>query len=176
MKKLFAILTVLCLFCSAVAFAESPAVTLRNGAAFGMNMNDVIATETSSFYEVDHERTHGPVSFTELEYEHITENGIPADLKYLFVADELVALRISYDMEDAGVSYAAVKDQLVKEYGESAELDLSTLGNGIYAVDDDGRTEGRTEAWINGNMMIVLELDRDDIEVTFVNLDAGFIR
>ncbi len=43
-------------------------------------------------------------------------------------------------------------------------------------MDDDGRPEGRVEAAVSGNVMVVLELDEDDIDVTFIDLNAGYIK
>jgi hypothetical protein len=60
-------------------------------------------------------------------------------------------------------------------YGEAAEPDLAVLANGIYAVDDDGRLEGKAAAIIADNMMVVIEEDEDEVEVTYVDLTAAFI-
>ena len=63
-------------------------------------------------------------------------------------------------------------------FGEFSELDLALIGNGIYAVDDDGTPEKNTLAIRNGDEMAVLELDEegDDIDVTFVDLTAAYIK
>ena len=175
MKKTAAVLMALMMVFAAAltAVAEENAFTFRSGVTFGMNMDDVIAAETSRNYEIDHEHTRGPVDFKELEYEHITENGVRADLTYLFVGNELAAIRLNY--EDRDVSYEQVKADLTSKYGAAAALDLAVLGNGIYAVDDDGRPEGRTEAIVSGNLMVIMEQDEDDIDVTFVDLGAGYL-
>ena len=65
--------------------------------------------------------------------------------------------------------------ELTAKYGESAPVDLAKLGNGIYAVDDDGRLEGRTEAIVFGNVMIIIEADEDDVDLTYVDLNAAYI-
>ena len=153
--------------------AEEAVFTFRNGVTFGMKMDDVISAESSMFYEIDKERTRGPVTFMELEYEKVTENNVRADLSYLFVDDALVAIRVDYETRD--ISYAQLKAALTAEYGETAQLDRAVLGNGIYAVDDDGRPEYRSEAIVSGNLVIVLELDEDDIDVTYVDLSAPYI-
>ena len=174
MKKLLAFLAALCLLCAA-ALAEEPVFTFRSGVTFGLNMDQVMEAETVPYHEIDNERTKGPVSFAELEYEDVTENGMKADLKYLFVGNELVAIQVSYDTEDRGISYEAVRDALEKAYGPSAALDAAALGNGIYAVDDEGRPEGQTEAWASGAVMIILVRDDDDVDVTYVDLSAAYI-
>ncbi|MBR0463909.1 MAG: hypothetical protein IJJ23_05940 [Clostridia bacterium] len=176
MRKLIAVMISLCLLCGAAAAAGQTPFTVRNGVAFGMVMDDVIATESVPYQEIENETTRGPVTFVELEYEDITENGLQADLKYMFVDDALAAVVFSYDEEDAGVSYDVVRESLVGQYGESSALDLALLGNGVYALDDHGRLEGQTEAWTIGDVMIVLERDEDDFDVAFVDLAAQYVK
>ena len=173
MKKMIAILTVLVVAVTgAAALAEDQAFTFRNGITFQMNMDQVMEKETGR-YEIEKEHSRGGTGFWELEYEHTSENNVPADLKYLFVGNELVAIRINYETRD--ISYAQVKANLTAEFGEAAPVDLALLNNGIYAVDDDGRLERNAEAIVSGNLMIILELDEDDIDVTFVDLNAAYV-
>ena len=173
MKKMMAILMALTLvLAAAAAVAEEKTFTFRDGVTFGMNLDQVIAAETGK-YEIDTEHTHGPVTFTELEYEHVTVDNKPADLKYLFVGDELAAIRI--DFEEGAVSYDQVKAELTKLSGEAAPVDLAKLGNGISAADDDGRLEAKAEAIVSGNVMIIIEEDKDEVDVTFVDLSAAYI-
>ena len=174
MKNRLAALFVLIAVCvTAAAWSEGNAFTFRNGITFGMNMDDVIAAETVQYHEIDNERTHGPVDFAELEYESVQENGSRADLTYLFVGNELVAIRVNY--EGRSVRYDQVKADLTAKYGAASAADLTALGNGIYAVDDDGRLDGRAEAIVSGNVMIVMEQDEDDVDVTFVDLNAAYV-
>ena len=56
-----------------------------------------------------------------------------------------------------------------------AEPDLTVLANGIYAVDDDGKLEGKAAAVVSGDLMVVIEEDEDEIEVTYVDLTAAYI-
>ena len=173
MKKIMAILMVLAIvIAAAAAMAEENAFIFREGITFGMNMDQVMALETGR-YEIDTEHTHGPVDFDELEYEHTTVDNKPADLTYLFVGNELVAIRVSF--EDRAISFDQAKADLVALCGEAAPVDLARLANGIYAVDDDGRLEGRAEAIITGNVMIIIEADEDDVDVTFVDLNAAYV-
>ena len=83
---------------------------------------------------------------------------------------------MKFDTEDYGVSYQAIKDSIVKQYGESTPLDLAALGDAIYAVDDDGHLEGRAEAWMVDSMAVVLERDHDDVDVTFVDLSQNALK
>ena len=178
MKKLIAILLTLCMLCTGVmAFAdelpEEDVFTFRNGITFGMNLDDVIAAEASWYHDIDFEDTRGRVSFTELEYENIREDGIRADLTYLFVEDELVAIRLGYETRD--IRYNTLKYKLESKYGTAVAVDRTALGNGIYAVDDDGRLERNAKAITFDNVMIVIEQDDDDIDVTFIDLNAAYI-
>lgn len=173
MKKMIAILMALTLvLAAAAAVAEEKTFTFRDGVTFGMNLDQVIAKETGR-YEIENEHTHGPVTFTELEYENVAVNNKPADLKYLFIGDALVAIRI--DFKEGAVSYDQAKSELTAISGEAAPVDLAKLGNGIYAVDDDGRLEGKAEAIVSGNAMIIIEEDKDEVDVTFVDLSAAYI-
>ena len=175
MKKTFSILLALALILTAAAsLAEGTPFSFRSGVTFGMSMNDVIAAETVRYDEIDRDRTHGPVEFIELEYEHITENGVRADLKCFFAGDALAAIRVSYETRD--ISFRQVEADLTAKYGAAVPVDLNLLGNGIYAVDDDGRLERNAEAILFGNVMIILEQDGDDIDVTFVDLNASYIK
>ena len=173
MKKILAIVMALAMvFTAATVLAEENAFTYRNGVTFGLNMDQVMATETGQ-YEIESEHTRGAVRFDELEYEHTTVDGKPADLTYLFVGNELVAIRVS--LEEHAATFDEVKADLTAKYGESAPVDLAKLGNGIYAVDDDGRLEGRAEAIISGNVMIIIEADEEDVNVIYIDLNAAYI-
>ncbi len=175
MKKMTAALVTLMMVLTlamTAAAAEETAFTFRNNVSFGMNMDDVMATETGR-YEIDTDHTRGGVTFRELEYEHTSDHNVRAELKYLFVGNELVAFRLNYETWD--ISYEQLRADLTAKYGEAGAVDLAKLGKGIYAVDDDGRLERNAEAIVNGNLMIVLEHDHDDIEVTFIDLNAGYI-
>ena len=175
MKKLLAALMALMMVfaVAATAFAEEEnGFTFRNGVRFQMNMDQVMAAETGR-YEIEEEHDLGGIGFWELEYEDTTENDVRADLKYLFVGNELVAIRVNYETRD--ISYEQVKANLTAKFGEAAAVDTALLGKGIYAVDDDGRLEKKAEAIVNGSLMIVIELDEDDIDVTFVDLNAAYV-
>ena len=161
---------------SMAAVAEQSPAALCNGVYFGMTMDQVIAAEPSRFSEIDNNRTRGPVDYVGLEYEPVDVFGMRADVKYLFAGDTLAAIQMKFDTEDYGVSYEAIKDSIVKQYGESTPLDLAALGDAIYAVDDDGRLEGRAEAWMVDSMAVVLERDHDDVDVTFVDLSQNSLK
>ena len=173
MKKILAILMALAMVIAATAaLAEENAFTFHNGITFGMNMDQVMAAENGR-YEIDNEHTHGPVDFAELEYENVMVDNKPADLKYLFVGNELVAIRVNF--EERAISFDQAKADLAALSGEAAPVDLAKLANGIYAVDDDGRLQPKAEAIISGNVMIIIEADEDDVDVTFVDLNAAYI-
>lgn len=149
-----------------------PVFTFGNGITFGMSQEEVIAAETGR-YEIDYERTRGPVDFVEVEYERATVENIPAEVKYLFAEDQLAAIRVNFETRD--VSLFEVRAYLTATYGPEGPVDLTLLGNGVYAVDDDGRLKRNAVAYVTGNVMLILEPDGDDIDITAVDLTAGYI-
>ena len=179
MKKLIAVLMTLCLLCAAAAAlaeANTEETIFSNGVKFGMTEDEIIAIEGAP-HERDIEHTRGPVTFSELEYENVKDSRFDGivDKTYLFIDGKLVAIRFDYETRD--VAYDAVKESL-SQFGEFAALDTAVIGNGIYAVDDDGKPEKNVVALANDNTLIVLELDDDgdDIDVTLVDLSAAYIK
>lgn len=179
MKKMLAALLTLVLLLGSGAFAsqlpqgEEAPFLFRNGVRFGMSVQEVLTCEAQKRYELDTEETRGPVRFTELEYEDVEENGALCELKYLFVQDALAAIRVSYEGNKA--PYAKLFEQLSALYGQAAAPELTLLGNGVYALDDEGRPEGLTDAWLSGDVLIVTQLDEDDIEISYIDLAAEYI-
>ena len=176
MKKLLVVLTVLCLVFSMAAMAEGNALTFPDGVTFGMSQDEVTANNGNTNYEVDTERTRGSVTFTEVEYENIDigEN-MKGDLAYLFLEDKLVAIRVDFDKKVN--TFEGADKYLTEQIGEGKELGIKTLGNGVFAVDDDGHPEAKAKAWTGDGFAVVLEEDDDgDIDVTFVDLTADYIK
>jgi len=145
----------------------------ETGAAFGMTMAEVIAAIGSAAYEIDTEHTHGPVTFTELEFENTSVDGKFADEHYMFVDDELVAIRICF--EEGAVTFDQARQDLTAIYGEFTDLDLSKLGNGIYAVDDDGKLKGKAVSAVTDDFMVVIVEDGNEVEVTYIDVTAAFL-
>lgn len=152
---------------------EKQAAAFTAGAAFGKSLQEIEDALGRADFEVDQEHTHGPVTFTELEYENASLDGMHADEHYLFVEDKLVAFTICF--KDGAVTFDSVVADLSKMYGEAKELDQTVLANGIYAVDDDGKIEGKAVAITVGDMMIVIAEDKDEVEVTYLDLTAAYI-
>jgi len=174
MKKFFAVLTVLCLVLSMAALAEKVTFTFHDGVLFGMPQKDVVAAEGNAPHEVETEHTLGPVTFTEVEYENVAIDNIKADVKYMFVEDALVAIRVNY--EDNAFSYDEIDKTLTAADGEGAALDVKALGNGVYAVDDDGRPEAKAKLWNGGDVLVVVEQDEDDVDVTYLDATAAYLK
>ncbi len=79
------------------------------------------------------------------------------------------------DMAD-GTGYENVRERLVQSYGEAAAFDAARLGNGRFAIDDDGDLKDCVEMIEAEGVTIVLEKDRDgDVDVTFLDLTAAYI-
>ena len=184
MKKLIAVLAVLCLLCASVAaLAEAPAaeepVAFANGIKFGMDQNDVIAIEGVP-HDMDYDHTAGAVVFSKLEYKNVPDtlfDGAAVDKKYLFVDDKLVA--ICFDIEVRSIAYEKVLEAVAAK-GELGELDYGILGNGIYAIDDDGTPEANMVSYTDTvhNILIIVELDKDgdDIDVTILDMNADYLK
>ena len=173
MKKTFAILTALVMvFAAVAALAEETAPATVE---FNMDMDQVMQIVNRPNSKIEEEKTRGTVTFWELEYENVSgDNGFTADMKYLFVGNGLVA--IHYDMAD-GTRYEDVKAELTSTYGEAVPFDAAKVGNGKYAIDDDGDLKDCKEMIETENgMAIVLEQDHDgDVDVTFLDLTAAYI-
>ena len=176
MKKLIATLLalVLALSLALTATAEETAPTFMNGVQFNMNLDQVMQLVQLPAPEIDREQTRGPVAFTELEYEDVRDKSFLCDLSFKFVDDKLVALHM--DMAD-GTNYEAVKASLIATYGgEAVPFDTAAIGNGKYAVDDDGDLEDCKEMIVANGVTIVLEQDREgDIDVTLLDPAAAYL-
>ena len=100
-------------------------------------------------------------------------DGLEADATYLFVGNSLVA--VHRDMEE-GIRYADVRDALVRKYGEAVPFDEAKIGNGKYAVDDDGSLWNCKEMILGDGVTVVLEEDHDgDVDVTLLDPTAAYI-
>ena len=178
MKKALAILACLVMVFTVTAAAlaeETTAPLLVSGVQFNMNMDQVMQLVNLPNPEIDMERTRGSVAFKELEYENIqTYDGYRCDMKFMFVEDSLVA--VHFDMVD-GISYETVKAQLEEFYGKAAAFDAAKVGNGKYAIDDDGNLRDCKEMFEAEGFTIVLEQDREgDVDVTILDPAAAYIQ
>lgn len=178
MKKLIATLMALTLALTlglSAALAESSDWSFTYGIKYNDDMPTVMEKFPWDKYEIENEHTKGAVTFSELEYKRVTDegNGLTADIKYLFVGNCLVA--IHYDFAD-GTSYDAVKAELEPVYGAAVPFNAAKIGNGKYAVDDDGELEDCKEMIEKDGVIIVLEKDHDgDVDVTFLDMAAAYI-
>ena len=178
MKKVLAILAGLVMVFTGTVAAlaeETTGPVFSMGVQFNMDMDQVRELVNLPNPEVDREKTGGSVTFDELEYENVeTGEGFICDVKYLFVGNSLVALR--FDMED-GTPYEAVKAQATELYGEAVPFDAAKIGNGKYAIDDDGNLKDCKEMIEADGFTIVLEKDHDgDVDVTVLDLTAAYIK
>ena len=177
MKKLIASLLTLALAVVLglipVLAEEAVAPEFLGGIRFGMNLDQVMEIFARPNPEIDREATRGPVAFTELEYEHVTDASFACDICFKFVDDALVAFH--YDMEE-GTSYEAVKAALEQTYGPAVPFSAEKLGNAKFAIDDDGDLKDCREMIEAEGIIIVLEQDRDgDMDVTYLDPAAAYI-
>jgi len=180
MKKVLAIVAALVMAIGATAaFAEEPAkMTFSGGVEYNMDMDQVRellqAIEGMPTPEIDKDLALGGIEFWELEYENIKSyDGFTADAKYLFVGNSLVA--IHYDFAK-GTSYDEVKKQLTASYGEAVPFSAAQIGNGKYAIDDDGEVKDCREMIVADGAIFVLEQDDDgDVDVTILDPAAAYL-
>ena len=176
MKKAIAILAALVLMLASVSgLAEETEVpTFTGGVQFNMDMDQVMQIINRPNYEIESERTRGTVEFYELEYEDFpAAEGCTADVTYLFVGNSLIAIR--FDMAD-GVGYEQAKVLFTAEYGDAVPFDAALIGNGRYAIDDDGDLKDCREMIVAEGFVVVLEQDHDgDVDVTILDTTAAYI-
>ena len=179
MKKVLATLLALTLMVTVAASAAlaegSAAPTFTAGVQFNMDMDQVMNLVNLPNPEIDRERTRGAVEFWELDYEHVNGgDGINGDMKFSFVGNSLVAIR--YDLEE-GTNYEAIKDIMVKTYGDAVPFDAAIIGNARYVIDDDGDLKDCKEMIVRDDLIVVLEQDREgDMDVTILDPTAAYIK
>ena len=193
MKKVLATLLALTLMVTVAASAAlaegSAAPTFTAGVQFNMDMDQVMNLVNLPNPEIDRERTSGAVEFWELDYEHVNGgddgrndgnrhvnggDGINGDMKFSFVGNSLVA--IHYDLEE-GTNYEAIKDILVKTYGDAVPFDATNIGNARYVIDDDGDLKDCKEMIVRDDLIVVLEQDHEgDMDVTILDPTAAYIK
>ena len=177
-KKLIAILLALTLILTvsaAAALAEEPAPrTFLKGIQFNMDMDQVMELLALPNPEIEKEKTRGTTEFWELEYENVEgEDGLRADIKLLFVGNSLVAF--CYDMAD-GTDYESIRERLSQSYGEAVPFDAAVIGNGKYAIDDDGDLKDCVEMIQAEGVTVVLEKENDgEVTITFLDPTAAYI-
>ena len=177
MKKAMAILAALVMVLTAAFSAMAEETTgpeFGKGVRFNMDMDQVMQLVNLPNPKIEKEKTRGTVEFYELEYENIqTGEGFACDAKYLFVGNSLVAMRI--DMAD-GTSYEALRALLTEMYGEAVPFDAEKIGNGKYAIDDDGDLKDCKEMIEAQGFIVVLEQDNDgDVDITILDPTAAYI-
>jgi hypothetical protein len=75
-----------------------------------------------------------------------------------------------------GTDYEKVKATLVKDASEAVAFDAAKIGNGKFAIDDDGDLKDCKEMIEREGLTIILEQDKDgDVDVTFLDPAAAYI-
>jgi len=167
MKRLIAAIFALILFSSAVA---EDVFTTREGIQFGMSREEVISTIRNTKHEPGQRETTGGFVFDTIEVEESSVNGLKAHMSYSFLEDHLVAIQVMY--EDA--KYEEVKEILTGKYNQAVRVETEKLGNGIYAIDDEGSLNETTDFWLSGTVLIILE--GEEMKVTLINLAADWLK
>jgi hypothetical protein len=77
------------------------------------------------------------------------------------------------------MNYDLLMNGLAAQYGEAAPVDTAALGNGVYAVDDDGWLSSDARAFTSGGLTVIVEREWDDdgeeITVTYLDMTAAYI-
>lgn len=119
---------------------------------------------------IDSETTPGG-TYTKFDVDRQNLNGTIADVDYLLSNGVVVAIKV--DLEHNPGMAEELRTKLTETYGAAANVDLVKLGTSIYAVDDDGVLENKAEAWIAGDVMVIMETDKDgDVDLTIVQMPA----
>ena len=167
MKRLIALFCVLFLFSSAGA---EEVFTTREGIQFGMTQEEVVETIRLDQFTLDRRETSGGFVFDTLEVAAFNVNGLKAHMSYSFLTDHLVAIQVIY--EDAKAE--EVKEILTAKYSKEVDVPLEKLGNGIYAIDDEGQLSETTYFWLSGTVLIIFEGEK--MKVTLINLAADWLK
>lgn len=134
MKKLMALLLAL-LLCGA-ALAEGGAFALREGVAWGMTQEEVLAVEKPADYELESRAAGRQV----LEIEDLRFSGAEYDLDYWFVNGALAAAEYEFDLED--IASETLAEALDGQYGPRGAGDNTRLIELLTAL--TGRDLNRT--------------------------------
>lgn len=169
MKRLIAFLCLLLLL-SSVAAADDVFST-REGIQFGMSQQEVITTlKNPKQLEKSQRETRGAFVFETLELEESSVNGLKAHMSYCFLQDHLVAIQVTYEEG----KQEEVREILTGKYSQAVEVPVEKLGNGVFAVDDEGLLSEETEYWLSGTVLIIFEGDK--MKVTLINLAADWLK
>lgn len=172
----------LCLVFSAAAFAETapPDVfKIDEGITFDMTQEELTPILGNTLHEVETEHTDGPVTFIQMEVKNTTVFGLKADVQYNLVDNKLVAVIADIDDKETG-AYDKLKALFEEKLGGvGLAVDMNALGNGIFALEGDGKLDvGSTyECWAAGGaVIVVLEKEKDnDVTAYVIDLAADYV-
>ena len=171
MKKLIALLLVLALM-GCAALAEAQAFSFRNGVAWGMTVDEVLAAEGNPEYETFNS---GDGVMTGLEIDDATAAGVEADLMYNFTNGRLVMCGYEFDAED--VTIDALAEQLAVKYGPASESDFAAVVE-IYNImfgpgkmTEEFLTERSSRCWMleDGTILLLIAYSDDAIDLAYMD-------
>ncbi|MDO4867190.1 MAG: hypothetical protein Q4C10_11615 [Clostridia bacterium] len=171
MKKLITLLLVLALM-GCAALAEAQAFSFRNGVAWGMTQDEVLAAEGNPNYEAF---DAGDGSMTGIEIDDVTAAGVEAELMYNFMNGSLVMCGYEFDADD--VTIDALAEQLTGKYGPESEADYAAIVEIYNIMFGPGRmTEeflsGRSpRCWQleDGTILLLIAYSDDDIDLAYMD-------
>ena len=169
MKKVFAVMLAVALMLTGAALGEGFA--FRNGVAWGMTPDEVLATEG----DAESDRMDAPGGLTIVIIDDIDFDGIEGDANYVFLNDALVVCGYTFELDDTSVE--AVAEKAVALYGEPTDTDPAELTALLAQVNDAGDIEDDAYyvAWhLEDGTLVALTDNFGDVELAYV--DAVGIR
>ena len=171
MKKLIALLLVLALM-GCAALAEGQAFSFRNGVAWGMTLDEVLAAEGNPEYDVYDTNNSG---ITGVEIDDVSVAGVEADLMYNFMNGSLVMCGYEFDAED--ITIDALAEQLAGEYGLESEADLAAIAEvysimfGAGSMTEEFLSVRPTRCWLleDGTFLLLIAYSDDDIDLAYID-------
>lgn len=166
MKKTLAILLLL-VFCF-TALAEEAAdftFSFRNGIAWGMSVEEVLAAEGNPKCEVEDEDDAQSIEIEDVEY-----GDAKCDLDYEFLDNELFMITLDFDTEEETITFDDLKAKLVEVYGEPGEFSDEVKAE---LEEEDLEDLDSISSWTladGTNIWLMEDTDEHDIEIVFTDI------
>ena len=175
MKRRIALVLVMTLM-GCAALAEAQAFSFRDGVAWGMTQDEVLAAEGNPEYK----SFNANDGMTGIEIDDAAIAGVEADLMYNFMNGSLVMCGYEFDAEDITVD--ALAEQLASEYGPESEADYAAVVEvynimfGAGGMTEEFLTEREAHCWTleDGTILLLVAYSDDDLDLAY--MDAAGIR
>lgn len=177
MKKLIALVLVMTLM-GCAALAEAQAFSFRDGVAWGMTQDEVLAAEGNPEYK----SFNANDGMTGIEIDDAAVAGVEADLTYIFMNGSLVVSSYVFDAEDVTVD--ALAEQLTGKYGPASEaeagyaafLEVYSIWGNPGIMTEEYLAERQTHCWLLEEGTILLLIADSDDDIVLMYMDGTGIR